>query len=95
MKSLLTDSTKSNKLSIKRVVVLILIILLCIVVISHMFFNKHIDQYIFDGMIDAVIWSMGFIGSEKLVDVIPRLSNRNQKSQTNNNQNNDLTEDIS
>lgn len=70
MRSAITDGT-SSKVSIKRVVVLILILLLVVVILAHVFFSKTIEDYIYDGLIEAVIWSMGFIGSEKFVEAIP------------------------
>jgi len=72
----------NDKLSIKRAIVAALILLLIVVVIAHVFFNKTISDHIYDGLIDAVIWSMGFIGSEKFVDAIPNYMNgRNNKNQ--------------
>jgi hypothetical protein len=51
-------------------------------------FNKTIEEYVYDGLVEAVVWSMGFIGSEKFVEAIPTfMSNRRgsrQQPQTGN-----------
>lgn len=86
MKSAIKDGT-SNKVSTKRVIVFILILLLTAVIIAHVFFNKTIAEYVYGGLVEAVIWSMGFIGSEKFVEAIPTfMSNRRNNRQQPNNQ---------
>lgn len=64
-----------NKLSIKRLIVSSLVLLLIVVIIAHVFFGKTISDHIYDGLIDSVIWSLGFIGSEKFVEAIPQFMN--------------------
>ena len=79
--SAITDGT-ANKISTKRLIVMILVLLLCVVIIAHVFWGKTIVDYVFDGLIQAVIWSMGFIGSEKFVEAIPTfMNNRKNKNQ--------------
>jgi hypothetical protein len=70
VQTILYDS--DNKLSSKRIVSFLFSILLIVIVIGHVFFEKKIDDYIYDGVKEIIIWSLGFIGSEKLVDMVPR-----------------------
>ena len=37
---------------------------------------KKIDDYVFNGLVDAVIWSLGFIGAEQFASKIPAAFNR-------------------
>lgn len=75
MKSAIKDNT-SEKVSIKRIITVILVLLLSVVIIGHVFFGKTIAEYVYNGLIEAVIWSLAFIGSEKFADVIPTMMNR-------------------
>lgn len=79
MVSIFSDHN-SNKLSAKRIVVFILIALLTTVIIGHVFYGKIIAEYIYNGLVEAVIWSMGFIGSEKFVEMIPQVMNKRRPS---------------
>lgn len=58
------DSTK--EISSKRITILILILTLLVIIFANVFFNKHIDEFIYNGLIDVIIWSLGFIGAETL-----------------------------
>lgn len=69
MQAILYDS--DNKLSSKRIVSFLFSILLIVIVVGHVFFEKKIDDYIYEGIKEIIIWSLGFIGSEKLVDMVP------------------------
>lgn len=62
LKGFITNDSTSN-ISSKRVTLLILILLLVIIVVANIFFNKHIDEFIFNGLIDVIIWNLGFIGA--------------------------------
>lgn len=85
IRAAITDT--SNKISTKRIIVFILILLLCTVIIAHVFFSKTIAEYVYNGLIEAVIWSMGFIGSEKFVEAIPSFMS-NRRATTGNKPNN-------
>jgi hypothetical protein len=66
MKKILNDA--DDKLSSKRLFTLILIVIMAIVLFGHVFFGFPLEDYIFEGLIDSIIWAIAFIGSEKVVD---------------------------
>lgn len=80
MKQAITEA--SGKISTKRIIVFLLVLLLIVVIIGHVFFNKTIAEFVFNGLIEAVIWSMGFIGSEKFVDALPSFANSRRGTTT-------------
>lgn len=72
IKSLFTELGDSNKLSTQRIITTILVVCLVTVVIGNMFFELVIDEFIFSGLVEVTIWSLGFVGAE-------RFSNYNSK----------------
>lgn len=81
IKQAITDHS-SEKISTKRIVVFLLTFLLATVIIAHVFFQKTIAEYVYNGLIESVIWSMGFIGSEKFVEAIPSFMNSRKGKST-------------
>ena len=69
VKTMLSDGI-TNKLSFKRIITLFLVLVLVVILVGHVFFDKKIDQFMYDGLTNIIVWSMGFIGSEKVADVI-------------------------
>ena len=53
MKQAITEA--SGKISTKRIIVFLLVLLLIVVIIGHVFFNKTIAEFVFNGLIEAVI----------------------------------------
>lgn len=74
MRSLLTD--EFDKISSKRFIAFILTLCLVAIVVSDLIFSRTITQFIFDGFVDALIWSLAFIGGEKAMSAIPEMMNR-------------------
>lgn len=97
--SFVNDSDDPDKLSLKRISALLLVTCLVVVVIANMFFNKNIDEFIFDGLAEAVIWSLGFIGVEKFSNSFNNNQNGNRNTQRRRQQsdksdNNDTEDDM-
>lgn len=70
-KTIIADSENPQKLSSKRIAALILVTCMAAVVVGNMFFGLDIDEFIFSGLTETVIWSLGFVGAEKLTSAIP------------------------
>ncbi len=65
-----------NKLSSKRLIAIILTLCLVVIVIADLVFKRTITEFIFNGFVDALIWSMGFIGAEKVTGMMPEMLGR-------------------
>jgi len=83
LKTVFADSSNPQKVSSKRIAAFLLVISLVIVVIGNMFFNYSIDEFIFAGLSEAVIWSLGFVGAEKFSGIVHpkptrKISNNNE-----------------
>jgi len=70
--SCFSDTKYPTKISSKRIAAFTLVMLLSAVVIGNMFFGKTIDEFIYTGLSEAVIWSLGFVGAEKFSDAFNR-----------------------
>jgi len=77
---ILSDGT--NKLSSKRSAAFVLLIMFIVVVIAHMFFGLPIDDYVFQGLKDTLIFSLGFVGAEKFSDALSKQKNDAPKPET-------------
>lgn len=55
-----------NKISSKRIIAVMLVLTLITVTLSNLFFQFKVEPYIFQGLTDALIWGLGFIGSENV-----------------------------
>lgn len=71
IRSTIADSENLQKVSSKRIAALVLVLCLVIVVIGNMFFRLKIDDFIFAGLTEAVIWSLGFVGAERFSTILP------------------------
>lgn len=64
-KNIITGPDDMN-ISSKRVIAMLLILTLITVVIANMFLGYKIDEFVFNGLSDALIWSLAFISSEQI-----------------------------
>jgi len=71
-----------DKLSAKRFAALLLTSVLSAIIIGHVFYGLEISEHVFTGLVDTVIWSLAFIGSEKVVEGMGRLPFRLTKTDT-------------
>ena len=65
LKNVLTGPDDMN-VSSKRVIAMLLILTLITVVIANMFLGYKIDEFVFNGLSDALIWSLAFISTEQV-----------------------------
>tara|TARA_Y100000389_G_scaffold189246_1_gene212778 strand:+ start:72 stop:356 length:285 start_codon:yes stop_codon:yes gene_type:complete len=77
LKTVFADGQNSSKLSAKRITSFLLVITLITTVIGNLIFNLTIDQFMFVGLTETVIWSLGFVGAEKFSNVFKRSSTKN------------------
>ena len=68
--SILKGNGGSNKYSSKRVVTFLLTITLVSVTVANTFFGFEIEEHIYDGLVNVLIWSLGFVGSEQFAGAI-------------------------
>lgn len=70
MKEVLQGGGDNNKYSSKRVVTFILTITLIAVVIANTFFGFEIQNFVYEGLVNVLIWSLGFVGSEQFAGAL-------------------------
>lgn len=68
MHSVLKDG--ESKISSKRLIAFVFVFCLIVILVSDLFFNRTITEFIFDGFTEALIWSLAFIGGEKIVSAM-------------------------
>jgi hypothetical protein len=70
--TVLKGNSDGTKLSSKRVITFMLAFTLVSVVIANTFFNFEVDEAIYTGLVDVLIWSLGFIGSEQFAGALKK-----------------------
>lgn len=66
----ITDD-KNVKISSKRVISFLLVTTLIVISCAHTFYGKCITEYVFNGLVECLIWCMGFVGAEGLTRIAP------------------------
>lgn len=73
-KTMLKGADGQEKISSKRVITFMFAIVLIILVLANTFFGCAVEEFMFNGLSDVLIWSLGFIGSEQFAGVMKRRS---------------------
>lgn len=68
----LLEGDESSKISSKRTIAVAIAITYMIVVLAHMFFGFTIDENIYDGLVNVLVWSLGFVGAEQLTGMMKK-----------------------
>lgn len=74
--TMLKGSDQEKKISSKRVITFILAITYVVVITSHLFFDFTISDNIYNGLVDVLIWSLGFVGSEQFAKALDGRMNK-------------------
>ena len=72
-----------GKISSKRVVTFLLAITLVIITLGSTFFGFEIDPVVFDGIVNVLIWSLGFVGSEQFAGALKTRYTRGNNPESN------------
>lgn len=74
--TMLHGSESQQKISSKRVITFLLAVTYVLVVMSHLYFDFEIAENIYDGLVDVLIWSLGFVGSEQFAKALNSRKNK-------------------
>jgi len=73
-------SDGSEKISSKRVIAFVLLLTFVVVIFATTFFGVRIDSEIYNGLVEVLIWAIGFIGSEHFASA---MAGRNGRASNN------------
>ncbi len=85
-----TDGDIKQKISAKRVISFMLTLTLITITVAHVFWGKPIIEYVYNGLVDCLVWCLGFVGAEGLTRIAPGMlkkklgSSEEQESNTTN-----------
>lgn len=66
-----TDGDIKQKISSKRVISFVIALTIVVITCAHVFYGKVIAEYVYNGLVECLIWCMGFVGAEGLTRMAP------------------------